>query len=145
MENAKSKIINEIAQDIDMGYDCYYNPQTDEIISIPDLDQALDEEVIYEAFGEQIKEVTDNSDKYIKFKPLWSRDSFKIMERFADQMEDQEFQAKLYNALNRRKPFRNFKNIVDSSDYRQTWFDFKIKALEEFVAEELKHRKPGEY
>src|SRR5690625_352482 len=145
MENAKSKIINEIAQDIHMGYDCYYNHLTDEIISIPDLDQAMDEEVIYEAFGEQIKEVTDNSDKYIKFKPLWSRDSFKIMERFADQMEDQEFQAKLYNALNRRKPFRNFKNIVDSSDYRQTWFDFKIKALEEFVAEELKHRKPGEY
>jgi len=67
------------------------------------------------------------------------------MERFADQMEDKELQTELYNALNRRKPFRNFKDSVDHSPYRQNWFDFKAKKLEKYVAEELKIREPGEY
>lgn len=39
MEYSKSKIIKEIAQELDCGNDCYYNPKTGEIISIPNFAQ----------------------------------------------------------------------------------------------------------
>ena len=50
---------------------------------------------------------------------------------------------KLFNALNNRKPFANFKDIIDNSDHRQDWFDFKFRWLENSVGiqlmEELKN------
>ena len=36
--------------------------------------------------------------------------------------------------MNNRKPFANFKNIIDNSgEFRQQWFDFKQKQLEKYV------------
>ncbi len=48
-----------------------------------------------------------------------------------------KLQNKLSNALERRKPFANFKNLIDNSDYRHDWFDFKQSCLEEHVYETL--------
>jgi len=44
---------------------------------------------------------------------------------------------RLANALNNRKPFANFKFIIDNSEYRQDWFDFKQRYLERYVKELL--------
>jgi hypothetical protein len=49
-------------------------------------------------------------------------------------MQDRNMQQKLFDALNRRKPFANFKNLIDDSPYRQDWFSFKQKKLEEHVS-----------
>lgn len=48
------------------------------------------------------------------------------MASFADSVDDTRLQDKHINALNRSKPFRNFKWQIDNSgDYQQQWFDFK--------------------
>jgi hypothetical protein len=66
-----------------------------------------------------------------------SNQSFRVMERFVDRVDSEKFREKLINALNRRKPFRNFKYQIDDSDYRQDWFDFKLQQNMEWVKEQI--------
>jgi antirestriction protein ArdC len=141
MENSKSRIVSEIAQELDCGNDCYYNPKTDEIVSIPNFGQISDEDEFRETFSAELKKVNKNKTEFIKIEVLESYESFKIMERFIDQIADAEFKTNLENILQRKKPFQNFKNSIDNSDFRQKWFDFKKIELEKIVETELSRRK----
>ena len=143
MENSKAKIINEIAQELDCGNDCYYNPKTEELITIPNFGEMSDEDEFRKSFGEELKKVTKNKAEFIKIKILESFESFKIMERFISKIEDKQLQAELENILERKKPFQNFKYLIDHSDFRQNWFDFKQKELEKRVENELERGKPA--
>jgi hypothetical protein len=35
------------------------------------------------------------------------------------------------------RPFRNFKDLIDTSDYRQDWIDFKKQANIDWVKEQI--------
>jgi|AntAceMinimDraft_1070359.scaffolds.fasta_scaffold02543_1 hypothetical protein len=59
------------------------------------------------------------------------------MEGFFESVEDLEFKVKLQHSLNNKKPFQNFKRLVDNSYYRQDWFDFKKKTLERYVEKQI--------
>ncbi|HUH73518.1 MAG TPA: UPF0158 family protein [Chitinophagales bacterium] len=137
MENSKSKIIKEIAQEIDSGSDCYYNFKTHEIIAIPNLSNFWEEDDLEDSFKSQLKIVKKNKADIIKIEVLQSFESFKIMEGFIDQVPDIKFKTELEKILQRRKPFQNFKNAVDNSDFRQKWFDFKILELEKIVEKQI--------
>jgi hypothetical protein len=141
MENSKSRIISEIAQELDCGNDCYYNTKTDEIVSIPNFGQISDEDEFRTAFNAELKKVTKNKREFIKIGVLENFESFKIMERFVSQITDKQLQAELENILERKKPFQNFKNRIDNSDYRQNWFDFKKIELEKIVETQLNRGK----
>jgi DNA-nicking Smr family endonuclease len=141
MENSKSKIIKEIAQELDCGFDCYYNSKTDEIVTIPNFGEMMDEDEFRDAFRAELKKVKENKTDFIKIEVLESFESFKIMERFVSQIADEQFQAELENILERKKPFQNFKNRIDNSDFRQKWFDFKINELEKNVVNQLERGK----
>ena len=143
METRKLNIIKEIAQELDCGFDCYYNSKTDEIISIPSLSQFSDEEDFKEAFSESLEKVEKHKTDFIKFETLESFESFKIMELFVEQLTDQNLKSELENILVNKKPFQNFKHKVDHSDFRQNWFDFKQKELEKRVENELERGKPA--
>ena len=138
MENSKLKIIKEIAQVLDSGFNCYYNPKTDEIVTIPNFGQISDEDEFRETFGVELEKVKKSKAEFIKIEVLESFKSFKIMERFISQIADKQLQAQLENILERKKPFPNFKNSIDNSDYRQNWFDFKQNELEKIVETQLK-------
>jgi hypothetical protein len=79
-------------------------------------------------------------DKVITIHPPDSDESFEIMEDFAEYKATGRLQQQLFDALNRKKPFRNFKNLIDNSDSRQDWFDYKQLRLEE-RAWELLHKQ----
>ena len=67
-----------------------------------------------------------------------SHDSFKVMERFADSVSDDSLREKLLIALQRPKPFANFKfEINNSGPYRQMWFDFQQEQQVEWVKDQL--------
>jgi hypothetical protein len=136
MKNSKS-IINKIAQELDCGFDCYYNSKTGEVIGIPNFAQMSDEETFNEAFGADLKKIETQKDEFIKFEVLESFESFKIMERFVEQISDKKLQSELENVLANKKPFQNFKYLIDHSDFRQDWFDFKLKELEKIVESQL--------
>ena len=141
MENPKSNIIKEIAQELDCGNDTYYNPKTNEIITIPNFGEMMDEDEFRDAFGAEMKKVTKNKADFIKIEVLESFQTFKIMEHFIVQIADKKFQSELENILERKKPFQNFKNRIDDSDYRQKWFDFKQNELEKIVETQLNRGK----
>ena len=143
MDSLKSNIIREIAQELDCGFDCYYNFKTNEIVSIQSFSQFSDEEDFKDAFSESLDKVEKHKADFIKLETLENFESFKIMELFVEQLSDQNLKSELENILANKKPFQNFKHKIDHSDFRQNWFDFKQKTLEKRVETELKRRKPA--
>lgn len=77
---------------------------------------------------------------YIRIEPRESSESFGIMEKFVYKVNDEKLKNKLINALNNRRPFANFKSLVESSNYRNEWFAFKQRQLEIMVWEELEYQ-----
>jgi hypothetical protein len=137
MEISKLKIIKEIAQELDCGNDCYFNPKTNELITIPNFGEMLEEDEFRDTFGAELEKVKNKKAEFIKIEVLESFESFKIMERFVSQIRDKQLQTELENILERKKPFQNFKNRIDNSEFRQKWFEFKINELEKIVTNEL--------
>lgn len=141
MDKLKPHIIKQIAQELDCGFDCYYNSKTDEIVAIPSFSQFSDEEDFKEAFSESLDKIEKHKTDFIKLETLESFESFKIMELFVEQMSDQNLKAELENILANKKPFQNFKHKIDHSGLRQSWFDFKQSELEKRVETELNNEK----
>jgi len=129
------KIVPQIADAIDAGLICYLNTETMETEEIPQmLMNDPDEHEAITGFGSKNESFKhEDWSKYYVFEPLESFESFKIMESFADELDESPLRDQLFNALNRRKPFANFKVIIDNSEQRQNWFDFKKNWLEQHV------------
>lgn len=130
-------VAHEIAGFIDCGLNCYLNPETLELEYLP---KNLDDPDEYELMaGESYDEMFKHNqwDKCIFVEPPESSQGYKIMERFVNEVDDETLRNRMIDALNRRRPFANFKQIVETSPYRQSWFDFKQKQLEMLVWDEL--------
>lgn len=124
--------IKKIAEDLDCGMKCYYNKKTKEITTILDFESHLGADE--EPWEEVLNEIDEHWDDLVKFERMESRESFRIMADFAEEVDDSALREKLIDALNRPKPFGNFKWIIDNSeDYRQNWFDFKNQKYIEWV------------
>jgi len=137
LDNIKQHIVKQIAQELDCGFDCYYNSKTEETVAIPSFAQFSDEEDFKEAFSESLKKVEKHKTDFIKFETLESFESFKIMESFVEQLSDQNLKSELENILANKKPFQNFKHKIDHSEFRQNWFEFKKSELEKIVENQL--------
>ncbi len=60
------------------------------------------------------------------------------MEAFTDEVADQRIKERLVYALERNKPFRNFKYEVDyDEEVRQQWFAFKAEKYRKWVKDYL--------
>ena len=124
--------IKEIAEDLDCGMKCYYNKKTKEITTILDFESHIGADE--EPWEDVINEVEENWDDLVEFEMMDSRESFRVMADFAEEVDKSALREKLIDALNRSKPFGNFKWIIDNSaDYRQNWFDFKNQKYIEWV------------
>jgi hypothetical protein len=130
--------IREIAENLDVGFRTFYHLKTGEIETMPDFNQP-------EWFGQDVEQWQDTLDKldenwgdYFEFEKMTSHESFEVMVDFAETVDNKKLQDRLYRALNRSKPFRNFKWEMDNSgEYRQKWFDFKNQRLIEFVKDQV--------
>lgn len=137
----KQHIVKQIAEELDCGFNCYYNSKTEEIIAIPSFSEFTDEDDFKEAFSQDLETVEKHKTDFIKLEPLKSFESFKIMELFVEQIPDPNLKSELENILGNRKPFQNFKNKIDQSDFRQNWFNFKKSKLEKIVENKLNSEK----
>jgi hypothetical protein len=128
--------IKSIAEELETGFKVYLNIETKEIKSIIDFDNNYDADT--EPWEDDIKEIEENFDKYLKFEKMDSRESFQVMEEFVVTVDDEELRKKLEIGLSLSKPFRNFKDIIDDeNEYRKNWFAFKSTKYIEFVKEQL--------
>ncbi len=134
------KVVSEIAETIMVGMICFLNTDTLEIEFLP-RDMISDPEEFELITGEKWESAEIKHlkwQRYIEVEPMESHESFTVMEYFIDEIDDSNLQNRLINALNRRKPFANFKYIVETSKYRQQWFDFRQKQWEYYVWDILK-------
>lgn len=128
------KIISEIAELIDCGLICFLNPETLEIETIMGNSYYDD----YSDIKDEIFAKIDNWQKCIEIVPPESWEGFDIMENFALSLpETSNMRQKLLYALERKRPFSHFKEIVETSEYRSLWFEFKHKQLMELVRYQL--------
>ncbi len=130
------KELNEIADNLDAGLRCYFHLKTREIKTIINFDTWLDADK--EAWSDIIKEIEEHPLDYYEFEGMNSRDSFRLMVDFIDLVDDNKLRDSLIRALNRSKPFSNFKWQIDNSGpYRQKWFDFKKSRYIDWVKDQL--------
>lgn len=128
------KQVHEIAQELEAGMKVFINRDNLEIKSI------LDWDVMYgadEFWDEELEEIENKWENYLVLEKMSSNEAFSIMEDFIEEVDDEILQKDLFKILSRKSPFANFKDEVDSSDYRQRWFEFRQKKYEEYVREQL--------
>ena len=130
------KQIEEIADNLDCGMRCFYNLKSGEIKTILNFDSWIGADE--EPWEEESNEVDENWSDYFEFIGFESHESFQIMADFAESIEDKGLQNKLISALNKRKPFQNFKWQVDNSgEFRQRWFDYKKMRYIQWIKEQI--------
>jgi hypothetical protein len=136
MIKLKQEQIKEIADLLDAGMKCFYNIKTHEIKEIPDFDNNPYAEP--DGWHDLIEELDEHFDDYLAFEKMEGRESFRIMEEFIGEIDDQELKRRLIWALNRDHPFRHFKDEIDyNGEYREQWFKFKAEKYIEFVENQV--------
>jgi hypothetical protein len=129
--------IKEIAQELDCGMKCFYHVATREIESYPDelKSHAGFEE---EFWQDVIKKVRKNLKQYISFEGLESHESFRMMETFIANIDDDKTRGYFEEAIGRRKPFQQFKACLhEYNGLQQLWYQFKNAQLIKWVEEQL--------
>jgi len=131
--------IKEIAEMIDCGFRCYVHTHSNELIFIPDYDR--NPEIDIDTWADEMSKIEENYDEYFELEPLPSHESFRIMEEFTNTLsQTSRLRDRLIDALENRRPFRNFKFVIDNSgEFRQHWFDFKAEWLQHWVREQIKN------
>lgn len=83
-----------------------------------------------------LPEDLEDSPRYRLIDPLAPHDSFQIMEDFVDSLGDTKEAGRLQEALNRRKPFRQFKDAVhERTGLSDDWYAFEQKELARLAEE----------
>src|SRR5680860_210302 len=137
MRNLSEAELKEIAENGSMGMLSFVHKITFEIEAYPDTNHILDFDDSDEIWQELKEKLDQNLEDYIRIPPMMSYESFHIMEGFVEFVDDISFQHKLREALERRKPFRNFMLLIDNSRYRDDWFKFKMEEAKKWVSKQL--------
>jgi hypothetical protein len=132
-----SKVVRDIADNLSAGFICFMNTETLETDYYPP--EMLPDPEEYETEEDMINDGVEYPylfwDDYLTFKPLESYESFRIMEAFANQIDNKKVSSDLFELLSRNKPFARFKQYIENSKYRADWFAFSDKWLQGHVKE----------
>ncbi len=141
MTSTTTDIIKEIAEQLDCGFRAFIHKTSGQLLFVPDDNNYPD--IDLDSWDEELKQLENNFTDYHEIDKWTSREAFETMCEFADQLTDTNLQSRLFEALKKNKPFREFKFVIDNSgDFRQQWFDFKNKWQQNFVARQLNRLKP---
>ena len=131
------KVISGIAEETGMGMVCFLNPDTLETESVPGAAYDSYECGDFDEYYQEVYRKVERWENCVRIDPPEPRESFGIIERFIRDCipDDAGIKGRLWEAVSGRKPFRNFKYVIDGSEYRQKWFDFRRVQLEQLVAD----------
>ncbi len=131
--NPTEEDIKEIAEILACGELCFFHKPSGSIEHHPDPNDLPDPEF----WQETINKIEADISNYKRFEKMNSRQSFQVMEYFANSLTDINFRTSLLDLLAEPKPFGKFRRVIDNSDYRQDWFDFKNQAHIDWVREQI--------
>ena len=128
--------IEEIAGELDTGHQCFVHTRTGALVSYPDPNQFPVEEDDF--WQEAIEAVAQNPGDYQEIEQVPSREGFRVMQAFADEIAPPALRSTLLRALSLPSPFGQFKREIDRAGaHRQEWFDFKQEQLRHWVQRQL--------
>ena len=130
--------IRELAELLECGMQCFFHKKNKSIEYYPDMDEVMSD---MESWQDIMRKIEEDFDNYVKVSKMDSIQSFRVMERFTDQIDSILFREKAENILSRPKPFWNFKNLIEQSEFRQAWFDFRLNENMEWVKKQLDQGK----
>ncbi len=119
------------------GLRVFVDPKTGQVEELPDFSDSEDyldgiDEDEAEAERGRIEAIEES---YTELGGMDSRDTFRVMEAFVEVVTEKALKDKLWKALQQKRPFANFKNVIDNAGpMRQKWFDFQL-------AQQVKHLK----
>jgi hypothetical protein len=128
MMKLTSDQIRDIAGELEAGMKIFINRDTLEYRSLLDWDDMFGDEFRQE----ELEKIENEWADYVVIAKLESRKAFRIMESFVDEVNDNRLKEDLIKILGRRSPFANYKDEVESSEYRQKWFDFRMEKHMEY-------------
>ncbi|HSU14692.1 UPF0158 family protein [Longimicrobium sp.] len=104
----------------------YLDRETGVVIGLDDDDELEEEEEIRAAIA------ADEDDRYLAIPSLSSHEGFRVMEDFASMQDDARVRGALLDALDRRHPFRSFKDaLAGFPEVREKWFAYQSERLRE--------------
>lgn len=124
-----------IVGDLQVGYRVFYHVKTHETKSLVDLDSYG---YIADEMVDEWNELEANRSDYLEIENMDSGKAFEMMESFLEQVGDIKFRGRLAEALNKRKPFANFKSEIENNgEYRENWFKHRDQKMMEFILDQL--------
>ncbi len=137
MLQVDSQQINEVAGELDAGCRAFYHKPTGQLVFI--LDSSKFPIIDWEAEDlETLAKIETDPQTYIEIEAMRSGDAYRVMVDFVEQLTNQRLQEKLLRALDKPKPFREFKYVIDNSGiHREEWFAFKNQQYVDWVRRQL--------
>lgn len=135
MEVSK-QILDNIADSLEAGFKGFIHRDTFEVVTYLDPGRYFDLDPV--TYKEEMDKIKKNKKKFIEIEEMDSRESFRVMEEFAESLETSTTKIKLITALEGHKPFANFKHQIENSgDFRQLWFAFRREKNIEWIKNHL--------
>ena len=135
--NLDEDFIKNLYEDLIIGFECYIHKKSKKFLSL--IDEVHLEDVDPSIYEEDLLELKNNRNDYIKIENMYSSEMFEVMKSFAtkeiDNQRDRNF---LLDQLSMKKPFARFNDFIHNSKYRDQWFEYKNKNYREYVIEFLK-------
>jgi hypothetical protein len=130
-------VIKPIAEQLDIGCRVFLHRSSGAICTFVDRENFMDLDDGSEAILQQF--MKHESAGYVEVERWSTQEAFEMMADFAEQIEGEPvLQQRLTAALNKPKPFRNFKFVIDNAGPpRQQWFAFKNARQEGYVEKRL--------
>jgi len=119
---------------IGLGDDVPFDDEDDE----DDQDWEREAKALRRAIYEESDE---GEGRYLAIESLSSHEGFRIMEDFAASQEDRRVREALFDALDRRRPFRSFKDALDGfRGLSEAWYSYQAARLREEALAWLRSR-----
>jgi hypothetical protein len=132
------EIIKEIAELIDCNDVVYLHKETHEFLSYPVPGEGGYGSDEFDYLMQEVMDVVDFApDMYIRIDPLDSHASYQIMEAFVETVKDERLQGRLHGALTSRKPFRQFRDAVETAGVEEAWYAYRDAYLQMYVRDRI--------
>jgi hypothetical protein len=126
--------IRDMADYLEAGMKIFINCETLEYRWILDWD-----DITYpEPWDEEMEKIDSEWNDFVVLEKMDSSEAFRVMEDFADEVEDKIFRDRLSMVLKMRSPFANFKHTVEASPLKEAWYAFKRKRYEAYTRKFLR-------
>ncbi|MEW6386467.1 MAG: UPF0158 family protein [Thermodesulfobacteriota bacterium] len=106
----------------------FFDTQTGEVLAV--FEDDMDEE--------DIEQLEAEPDRYLLIEPVHSSVGYEIMSDFVETLPEGKVQRELERALQQRRPFRRFKDVLlNYPSVQEDWFRFHEQAFMEIIKEWL--------